>query len=518
MTDLKKIAIVMSEKDNIAIAKKNIKKGTTLKYLIDTIKISGLIPQGHRFALKNIKTGEEVRQYGYIFGISKGIKKGQIIGRENIREYTINYEKAIEEIFKNKIIFAENSAKKNISGKTFLGYKRTDGRIGTRNFFAIVPTSLCASDTAAKIADAMDNDKSLKKKYRNIDGFVAATHTEGCGCNDGDIIDRLLLTLKNTIIHPNVGGAIVIDLGCEKTNRKVVQKYLGNLKKYEKPVDFVSIQDSGGTGKTILKSKEIILKRLKEVNNIKRKKVPIKHLVVGTECGASDSFSGITANPLIGKTVDKIIGAGGSAILSEIPEMMGAEINLIKRMTSKEVAKKFINGLAYYKNLAKKLNISMEGNFVPGNEKGGLVNPTLKSLGAILKGGETKIVDFLDYAKLIKKKGLNIMNGPGNDLESMTGIAASGANMILFSTGMGATEGNLIVPVIKISTRTETYKKMKDDIDFNAGQLLDKNISQEDLSNELLDMVTDVASGKKTRAEFWKKRSFQIWTAGKLSL
>ena len=451
MTPLKKIAIVMSEKDNIAIAKKNIKKGTTLKYLNDTIKTSDFIPQGHRFALKNIKTGEAVRQYGYIFGISKGIKKGQTIGRENIREYMINYEKAIDEIFKNK---TKNSSKKNISGKTFLGYKRSDGRIGTRNFFTIVPTSLCASDVAAKIAGAFDNDKSLKKKYKNIDGFVAATHTEGCGCNDGDIIDRVLLTLKNTITHPNVGGAIVIDLGCEKTNRTVVQKYLGNLKQYKKPIDFISIQDLGGTEKTIKKSKDLILKRLKKVNSIKRKNVSLKHLIIGTECGASDSFSGITANPLIGKTVDKIINCGGSAILSEIPEMIGAEINLIKRMASKEIAKKFINGMAYYKNLAKKLNVSMEGNFVPGNEKGGLVNSTLKSLGAILKGGETEIVDFLDYAELIKKKGLNIMNGPGNDLESMTGIAASGANIILFSTGMGATEGNLTVPVIKISTRT----------------------------------------------------------------
>lgn len=518
MTDLKKIAIVMSGKDNIAVAKKNIKKGTTLKHLSDTIKISGFIPQGHRFALKDIKTGEMLMQYGYIFGISKGLKKGQIIGRENIREYTINYEKAMEKIFRNKIKFAKNPSDKNISDKTFLGYERPDGRIGTRNFFAIVPTSLCASDTAAKIANALDNDKRLKKKYANTDGFVAASHTEGCGCNDGGIIDRLLLTLKNTIIHPNVGGALVVDLGCEKTNRKVVQKYLGNLKRYGKPVDFISIQDSGGTEKTIKKGKDIILKRLKKVNNIKRKKISIKHIIAGTECGASDSFSGITANPLIGKTVDKIINCGGAAILSEIPEMIGAEINLIKRMTSKEVAKKFINGLAYYKNLAKKLNVSLEGNLVHGNKEGGLLNAALKSLGAILKGGNSEIVDFVNYAELIKKKGLNIMNGPGNDLESMTGIAASGANVILFSTGKGTAEGNLIVPVIKISTRTEVYEKMRGDVDFNAGRLLDGNISQEDLSDELLDMVTDVASGKKTCAEILKKRSFQIWTAGKLSL
>ena len=518
MTDLKKIAVVMSEKDNIAIAKKNIKKGTTLKYLSDTIKNSGFIPQGHRFALKDIKTGEGVRQYGYIFGISKGIKKGQLLGRENIREYTVNYKKVTGKIFANKIKFHGNLPKKNISDKTFLGYKRSDGRIGTRNFFAIVPTSLCASDVATKIANSLDNDKSLKKKYRNIDGFVAAAHTEGCGCNDGDIIDRLLLTLRNTVTHPNVGGALIVDLGCEKTNRKMMQKYLGNLKKYKKPVDFISIQDSGGTKKTIKKSKDLILKRLKKVNTIKRKKVPIKHLIVGTECGASDSFSGITANPLIGKTVDMIINCGGAAILSEIPEMIGAEINLIKRIRTKEVATKFISGLNYYKKLADKLNVSLEGNFVYGNEKGGLVNLTLKSLGAILKGGSSEIVDFVNYAERIKKHGLSIMNGPGNDLESMTGIVASGANLILFSTGMGATEGNLIVPVIKISSRSELYKKMIDDIDFDAGRLLDDNVSFDVLSNELLDTVVGVASGKKTKAELLKKRSFQIWSAGKLSL
>ena len=198
--------------------------------------------------------------------------------------------------------------------------------------------------------------------------------------------------------------------------------------------------------------------------------------------------------------------------------MIGAEINLIKRMASKKVAEKFINGMNYYKKLAEKLGVALEGNLVHGNLEGGLLNIALKSLGAILKGGNSEIVDFVDYAELIKKKGLNIMNGPGNDLESMTGIAASGANVILFSTGRGTAECNLIVPVIKISTRTEVYEKMRGDIDFNAGQLLDGNISQEDLSNELLDMVTDVASGKKTRTEFWKKRSFQIWTAGKLSL
>ncbi|MEW6557332.1 MAG: UxaA family hydrolase [Elusimicrobiota bacterium] len=514
MTKISDVAIIMSEKDNTAIAKKDIKKGIVIG---KKLKILDFISQGHRFALADIPKGKTVKQYGYSFGLSTGIKKGEIISKHNVRNYIFNYETAVKKIF-NKPRININKRKCEHIDKTFLGYKRFDGQIGTRNFYLVVPTSLCASDVASKIAVSLDTNEFLKKKYKNIDGIVAAVHTEGCGCNDGEIIDRLLLTLRNTIAHPNVGGILIIDLGCEKTNKQLISKYLGNLQIYKKPIDFLSIQDLGGTTKSIIAGKNIILKKLKRVNNITRQKVFINNLVVGTECGASDTFSGITANPLIGNVVDKIISSGGSAILSEMPEMVGAEINLIKRMQTKKVAKKFIAGMNYYKDLAEKLGVSLKGNFVPGNEKGGLVNLTLKSLGAILKGGSSEIVDFVNYAERIKKNGLSIMNGPGNDLESMTGIVASGANIILFSTGIGATEGNLITPVIKISSRTELYKKMNDDIDFDAGQLLKKETTADKVSDKLLDLVIDTASGKKTKAEILKKRSFQIWSAGKLSL
>lgn len=514
MFNLEKVAIIMSEKDNTAIAKNNIKKGTALR---KGLKILDFIPQGYRFALTDIKKGKTVKQYGYPFGISTGIRKGKLINKYNTRNYTVK-------MLSENVIAREQSDRSNLTltekpiNKTFLGYKRTDEKVGTRNYYLVVPASLCASDVAVKIANALDNDKYLKKKYKDINGFVAAAHTEGCGCNDGEIIERLLLTLRNTVAHPNVGGALIIDLGCEKTNRQLVSEYLGNLQKYKKPIDFITIQSEGGTDRAITKGKNLILNRLKKVNNIQREKVSIKNLVIGTKCGASDTFSGITANPLIGKVVDKIISADGIAILSETPEMVGAEINLIQRMTSKRVVQKFINGMNYYKNLAEKLGVSLEGNFVPGNEEGGLVNLTLKSLGAILKGGNSEIVDFVNYAEKIKKNGLSIMNGPGNDLESMTGIVASGANLILFSTGMGATEGNPIVPVIKISSRTELYKKMIDDIDFDAGHLLKKEVHIDKLGNELLDLTIAVASGKKTKVELLKKCSFQIWSAGKLSL
>lgn len=514
------IATRMSGHDNVAVAKNDIEKYTVIQLNGTKIPVEDVIPKGHRFSLTDIKKGGLVLQYDYPFGLSKGVKMGQIINKRNVDTYSNNgYASLANEISKANRTVQEDKQRNNTQiNRTFMGYKRSNGKVGARNYYLIVPTSLCASDIAVKIAYSLDKSKVLKKKYKNIDGIAAAAHTEGCGCNDGEIIERLMLTLKNTIAHPNVGGALVIDLGCEKTNYQVVSGYFDGLFQCGKPIDYITIQDLGGTRKTFEEGRKIILERLAEINDIAREEVHIKHLVIGTECGASDSFSGITSNPVIGQTVDKIIHAGGSAILSETPEMIGAETCLMKRMASKEVAEKFIHGMEYYKSLAKKLNVSMDGNFVPGNEGGGLINLTLKSLGAIQKGGSTQIVDFLDYAETLRCPGLSLMHGPGNDFESMTGIVASGANVILFSTGMGTTEGNLIAPVIKLSSRTEIFKKMSEDIDLNAGALLDESISIDQLSDKLLDLVVEVASGKKTWSEIWEKRSFQIWSAGKLSL
>lgn len=515
---MSEMAIIIADDDNVAIAKKDIEEGTTLKYNGKEIKTLEFIAKGQRFSITDIKEGELLNQYSYPFGISTGIKMGQLLNRHNVMPYHTK----LDELKGTSFHVGEKRHKgvlcEDYKDRTFKGYIRRDGGTGTRNYYLIVPTSLCAGDVAFKLANELDNNESINAQYRNIDGIVSATHTEGCGCNDGEIVERLMLTLKNTINHPNVGGALIVDLGCEKTNIKIISNFLGDLSGYCKPIDFISIQGSGGTGKTLLNGKNVILNRLKEINSVTREEVPIRHLIIGTECGASDTFSGITANPVIGLAVDKVICAGGSAILSETPEMLGAETILLERMRSVEVAEKFIKGIGYYKELADKLNVSMEGNIAVGNREGGLLNLTLKSLGAILKGGNSEIVDFLSYAEQIKRPGLSIMNGPGNDIESMTGIAASGANLILFSTGLGTTEGNLIIPVIKITTRTEVYTKMSEDMDFDAGCLLNEDISLDELSNKLLDLVIKVASGKKTCSEVWKKRAFQIWTAGKLSL
>lgn len=475
-------AVIISAKDNVAT----------------------IIPSGRRFALRGIPAGGRVVQYGAPFALSKGIKPGEAVSASNTMEIPTDYARLLRSFKPARVPKPGRGPE-----RFFMAYRRKDGSAGTRNYFLVVPTSMCAADVASRIAAALD-----RKKPRGVDGVLAAAHSEGCGSSDGVIIDRLLLTLKNTVLNPNVCGALAVDLGCEKVNSAALLKYIG---KTGKPVKRISIQECGGTLKAAAAGIQLAGSMLRSCA-AKRVRTPLSKLVIGTECGASDSFSGITANPLIGSVVDRIIGAGGSAILSETPELLGAEASLLARMPSRATAKKFLDGVKWYLGLAKKLNVSMSGNFVPGNAKGGLINPALKSLGAVSKGGTSPVVDFVDYAELLVKPGLNIMNGPGNDLESMTGLAASGANMILFSTGGGATEGNLIVPVIKISSTTALYRSMKGDMDLDAGVMLDPGVPLARLSGKLLDLVIATASGRKTRAEALKKRSFQVWTAGKLSL
>lgn len=497
----------------MAIAKQIIESGSVLKYNNRYIKLKDSINRGQRFAIVDIKVDDFVKQYGYPFAKSKGILEGQLISSSNtenvipkvdVDDYT--------EPPRTKFI-------KKYLDKTFLGYKRKNGTIGTRNYYLVMPTSMCASETASQVALGLENDKGILRKYSNIDGIVAIPHTEGCGCDSGLQIDRLMLILKNYARHPNVGGCLIIDLGCEQTNYEKLYPYFKDIiKENLKPIDWITIQESGGTKRTIKKAKKIVLDRLDIVNQEKRELLPIANLIVGTECGASDSFSGITANPIIGNAVDKIIFGGGSAILSEVTEMLGTFQMLLPRFRNLEVALKFRNILNWYVELADKLGMTLEPNLVPKNIEGGLLNNYIKSMGAIMKGGTTIIEDIIEYGESLKHKGLNIMQGPGNDLESVTGIVSSGANIICFSTGKGTITGDAICPVIKIASNEETFNNLPEDMDFDGSRLFREKTSIDLLGEELLNKIIKVASGEKTWSEKWKQRQFQIWTAGKLSL
>ena len=493
--NIQEIAVELNVNDNVAIAKKD----------------ANHIAIGDRFALKDIKEGEYLYQYGYPFAASLGIKKFDLISLDNT---TNDIPKSSEQEFVapplTKLI-------KKYQDMTFAGYKRKNGAVGTRNYIAVIPTSMCASEVSNQVASHFDNDAFLEK-YPNIDGVVSLAHTEGCGCGAGAQIDRTMEVLKGFAVHPNVAAVLFIDLGCEQTSYFVMNSYINkNIQEDIKPIEWITIQESGGIGQTIQKSIEIVNGFLDEANAHTREDVPLSNLIVATECGASDKFSGITANPLIGDVVDKVIAAKGKGILSEIPEMLGVYEMFFKRFASMEVADKFQKAVDWYLDIAQRLDVNISNNVVPANVAGGLINSYIKSLGAVMKGGTSRIEDVIEYGAPITKDGLSIMQGPGNDLESLTGLVSSGANIVCFSTGYGTITGNAITPVIKVSSNSNTFNKLKEDMDFNAGRLLE-NEDLDDVSEELLMKVIRVASGEKSWSQVWKQKQFQIWTAGKLTL
>lgn len=511
---LKDVAIMMDpDLDQVAIAKTDISAGICLEYDGRIIEIKDFIKKGHRFAITDIREGEFVRQYGHAFGQSKGVLEGEIIFPSKIDNVLPKIE--LEKFKEPK----KTARQKEYLQKTFLGYVRKNGMVGTRNYYLVIPTSMCVSEAALQISLNLENDKDVIHNYRNIDGIVAISHTEGCGCASNLQIDRLLMLLKGYVNHPNVGGCLIMDLGCEQTNKEKVYGYLkSTINAALKPIDWITVQENGGTISAVKKAVSKIRDRLEYVNQAEREPCYIEKLIVGTECGASDSFSGITANPVIGKTVDKVIYGGGSAILSEIPEMIGAFEMLLHRFRNVRIANKFRNIVDWYIDIAERLGLTLDDNLVPKNIEGGLINNYIKSLGAVLKGGITAIEDVVEYGEQIKKKGLNIMQGPGGDLESVTGLVASGSNIVCFSTGYGSITGNAICPVIKISSNNDTFEKLNKDIDFNAGELLSGGTNINTLGEDLLKKVIAVASGTRTCSEKCKQRQFQVWTAGKLSL
>ncbi len=496
--------------DSVAIAKEAIPAGNQQEIDRISMTIISPIPKGHRFALHDIPAGEYITQFGYPFAQSKGIKQGELV---TIRNTLPKIPESCSTTFSPP---PATVPKPEYASMVFQGYRRPNGKVGTRNYYLVVPTSMCAAETARQIAALLESP--VEKYAPALGGIIAIPHTEGCGCASAGQIDRLLTVMAGFVGHANVAGCLMLDLGCEQTDYARVHGALQNaIADSGKPVDWLTIQKSGGTRATIAAAVELIEQRLQTMQPAVRETCPLSALVLGTECGASDSFSGITANPLIGAVADRVIWGGGAAILSEIPEMLGTFDMLFPRFRSLGVAEKFRDAVAWYLSLADKLGLNISDNVVPKNIEGGLINNYLKSIGAVLKGGTTPIEDVVGYGEPVASAGLSIMQGPGSDLESVTGLVSSGANLICFSTGYGAITGSAICPVIKISSTTETCNALPDDIDFDAGKLLsDSSLRQ--VSEELLAYVVRVASGEKTATERMRQRQFQVWTAGKLSL
>ena len=508
-------AIIVGPNDNVAVVKKE--TYVDLEVLLPNgavVKLLDAVPPGHRFATRDIPAGEFVTQFGQPIGTSLGIQSGAQITHDNMSNDVPLIRDLPDSLHTPPPDYIPAAER-----RTFMGFRRGDGRVGTRNYVLIVPTSMCASHEAQQISTIAEFTLYNRDKYPNVDGVVAIPHNKGCGCQDGSTIDVMLRTLSNYADHPNVGGVILIDLGCEKTNLSQVEKYLLKREKsFDKPVAKIGIQEVGGTLAAIQQGLKEVERMLPEANRAAREECSVSEIVLGVKCGGSDGFSGISANPSLGRAADLLVRSGGTVLITEVPEFCGAEHLLACRAKDVDTGRAVYRMVDWYKEYASKFGAVLAQNPSPGNTMGGLLNITIKSLGAIAKAGTTRVEGVLEYAESWKTRGLNLMQGPGYDQESTPGLVAAGATVVVFTTGRGTTIGNAIAPVIKLASNTPIFERMKNDLDLSAGSVIDGTETIDAVGGRVFDHVIEVASGLEAKSETHKHREFQFWAEQTVSL
>jgi altronate hydrolase len=509
-------AIIVDPRDNLAVVKQETVPGLEVGLPGGrVIRVNARVPAGHRFATRDIPRGDFVLQYGQPIGTSMGMGEGEYISHDNMSDEVPVVRDLPADLYTPPPDYFPVSER-----ATFMGFRRPDGRVGTRNHVLIVPTSMCASHEALQISTIAEFTLYSREKYPNVDGIVPLPHNKGCGCQDGSTIDVMLRTLSNYADHPNVGGVILMDLGCEKTNLTKVEEYLLQREKdFNKPVVKIGIQEVGGTQAAIERGLKEVELMLPEVNRTIREEVSVSELVLGVKCGGSDGFSGISANPSLGRASDLLIRSGGTVLLTEVPELCGAEHLLANRAKDAETGRAVYRLLDWYKEYASKFGAVLNQNPSPGNIAGGLLNITIKSLGAMAKAGTTRVEGVVEYAETPKSRGLHIMQGPGYDQESTPGLVAAGATVVVFTTGRGTTIGNAIAPVIKLASNTPVFDRMSRDLDLSAGRVIDGTESIDEVGARVFEYVRRVASGEiQAKAEEHKHREFQFWAEQTVSL
>ncbi|MBR3632231.1 MAG: altronate dehydratase [Elusimicrobiaceae bacterium] len=473
------LVIRITDRDNVAVALQPLQAGQTVTVSGQDIVLKNDIPFGHKIALQDFQPNENIIKYGQPIGHAKvAIARGEHIHTHNLKT---NLDGLLDYTYQPQEKPAAQTAKH--AEASFMGYVRTDGQVGIRNEIWIIPTVGCVNTTAQRLA------KAASEKLKGlVDGVYAYTHNMGCSQLGADH-RRTQDILKGLIRHPNAAGVLVLSLGCENNNLDNFKPVLGDID--PKRVKFLVTQDVNdeyGAGMKILDELAAY------AQTFKREPVPASKLVLGFKCGGSDAFSGITANPLCGRINDLLVSLGGTTILTEVPEMFGAETLLMKRAVSKEVFEKTVHLINDFKSYFTRYGQTIYENPSPGNKKGGISSLEEKSLGCTQKGGHAPVVDVLNYGEQAVKNGLNLLIGPGNDQVSCTNLVASGAQIVLFTTGRGNPFGSP-VPTIKIATNTGLYTRKPHWIDFNAGQILD-GMSFEQATEALFHYVLDIASGR----------------------
>ncbi len=545
---MSQIVLKVHPKDNVIVALKDLTNGQTLNYDGVEYVIQEDIPAKHKFFMYDMKKGEEIIMYGVLVGKAQmDIKRGFRMSTENTRHaaepYTyrkVNYEWQVPDVSKFK-------------GRTFNGYHRQDGRVGTANYWLFIPTVFCENRNMDVIREAMHNElgyavtdkykqytkslleayhrgedvvsvsfepssllqKNVNRPFKNVDGIKFLNHQGGCGGirQDAAVLSKLLAAYAD---HPNVGGVTVLSLGCQNLQ---TQDFLNDLKAlnpdFDKPLYVFEQQQSQSEEELISEAIRKSFEGMVEINKLERKPASLDKLCIGVKCGGSDGFSGISANPAVGYASDMVVALGGKILLAEFPELCGAEQNLIDRTKDENAARKFIKLMSAYSDSAEKAGSGFYMNPSPGNIKDGLITDAIKSNGAALKGGTSPVVDVLDYTEVAKKPGLSLVCTPGNDVEATTGKAASGATLILFTTGLGTPTGNPVCPTIKVSTNSNLTKRMNDIIDIDCGPVIDGEKTIAQMGEDILEYCIKAASGEVVpKAVLLNQDDFIPWKRG----
>lgn len=524
---IRNLVVKMHPKDNVLVALTDLAKGENISFNEESFLLQDAIKAKHKFYTNNLIAGDEVVMYGVLVGKAQHtVAKGSLMTTENIKHaadpYTyrhIDFKWQAPDISKYQ-------------HKTFNGYKRTDGRVGTANYWLFVPTVFCENRNMDVIREALQHelgyavtDKYIQythqllqayqrgenidsvevqlnaggntnRIFKNVDGIKFLNHQGGCGGTrqDAATLSALLAAYAN---HPNVGGVTVLSLGCQNLQ---TQDLLADIKKqnpqFDKPLFIFEQQQSVSEEQLVANAIKKTFEGLIEINKLQRTPAPLSDLCVGVKCGGSDGFSGVSANPAVGYTSDLLVALGAKVLLAEFPELCGAEQNLVDRCTTEVAAKKFISLMRVYDAQAHSVGSGFHMNPSPGNIKDGLITDAIKSAGAAKKGGTSPVVDVLDYTESATQAGLNLVCTPGNDVEATTGKAAAGATLILFTTGLGTPTGNPVCPVIKVATNTILAKKMHDIIDIDCGPIISGEKTIEEMGEDILDYCIKAASGE----------------------
>jgi altronate hydrolase len=486
---IKKPVLRLNPVDDVVIAARPLQAGTRIAD--EGVVCLDAVPPGHKLATKAVTKGQPVRRYGQIIGFATtDILPGQHVHTHNLAFDTFERDYAVGVDVKPVPAPAEQA--------TFMGYVRPDGRVATRNYIGVLSTVNCSASVSKFVAAHFTPERLAA--FPNVDGIVPITHSIGCGMDsNGKGMDVLRRTIAGYVRHVNFAGIVIIGLGCEANQMDAL--FAAQHLEATPLLAPLIIQDSGGTRKTVAAAIAAVETMLPHANAMTRSRVPASHITIGLQCGGSDGYSGITANPALGAACDLLVSHGGTVILSETPEIYGAEHLLTRRAVSQAVADKLIARIKWWEGYCERNEGSMDNNPSPGNKAGGLTTILEKSLGAVAKGGTTNLVDVYEYAEPVTAKGFVYMDTPGYDPVSATGQVAGGANLVCFTTGRGSVYGCKPSPSIKLATNTPLYERMTDDMDVNCGEIVDGTVSVQQKGREIFEQVLRVASGEQSRSE-----------------